>query len=202
MSGFTLIELMVTLTILAILLMVGMPTFTVWQANAQIRRVAESLQNDLRQAQAEAIRRNRQIAFALTNDTPDSANPALTPVVTARNWALLSLPLLGSGEGANVAGSTGFILGHTQDTNTSTTITGTNSIICFNSVGRLVAPNTAIANAGGNTCGALPATTAPLEFNINNARADRPLRIQVRLGGQIRMCDPNKSIANSPDGCQ
>jgi type IV fimbrial biogenesis protein FimT len=186
-------------------LLIGAPQLTVWQANSQVRLVADALQNDLRQAQAEAVRRNRQVAVALTDDMPDTLNPAFTPLLTARNWALVSLPLLGSTEGANEAsGSTGFILGHAQNSNTTTSLTGTVPIICFNSVGRLVAPVTPIVNAGGAQCGALPVPPAQIEFDINNARADRQLRVQVQTGGQIRMCDPSRSLSATPpqaDGC-
>lgn len=200
--GFSLIELVVVLAIVAILLVIGAPQFIVWQANSQVRLVADALQNDLRQAQAEAVRRNRQVAFALTNDTPDSLNPVFTPLLTARNWTLVSLPLLGSTEGANEgSGSTGFVLSHAQNSNTATSATGSVSIVCFNSVGRLVATTTNIANAGGAGCGALPAPPAQITFDINNARADRRLRVQVQTGGQIRMCDRDRSIATQADGC-
>jgi len=202
MSGFSLIELAIALTIIAIMTVMGAPLLSLWQANSQVRLVADALQNDLRQAQAEAVRRNRQVAVALTNGTPNTINPAFTPLLTARNWTLVSLPLLGSTEGANEAsGSTGFILAHAQNSNTATTITGSVSIICFNSVGRLVAPATLIANAGGVTCGALPVPPAQITFDISNASADRRLRVQIQTGGQIRMCDRDRSITTQADGC-
>lgn len=200
---------MVVLTIVAILLLVGAPQFSIWQANSQVRLVAEALQNDLRQAQGEAVRRNRQVAFVLTNDAPTpnpdtNILPVFAPSNPANNWVLLALPLLGSTEGKDEAsGSTGFILSHVQNSNTTTTITGGVAILCFNSVGRLVySATTTIENASGEKCGVLPATTAPIEFRIQNARTDRPLRVQVRVGGQVRMCDPGRSIATQPDGCE
>lgn len=89
-KGFSLVELMVVLTIMSVLLLFAVPEFTVWRANSEVHSIAEALQNDLRQAQAEAVRRNRQVAFVLTNDTPTEANPSFTETVTGNNWALIS----------------------------------------------------------------------------------------------------------------
>ena len=63
--GFTLVELMVTISLLAILLALAAPSFSTWIRNAQVRTVSDSLQNGIRLAQAEAIRRHRQVVFFL-----------------------------------------------------------------------------------------------------------------------------------------
>lgn len=194
--GFTLIELIVAMTIVGILAVLSLPSFGVWMANTRIRTVAEALQNDLRKAQNEAVRRNRQVAFVLTNNTP-TAGSAIVANATARNWAVYRVPLLG---GSDSSGDESFIQANIQPNNSDTTITGSAAAICFNSVGRLVTQNTAIADAGGATCAA-PTTTAPVSYDIQNATADRRLRVLLYLGGQIRMCDPNKSISTQPDGC-
>ncbi|MFZ2972850.1 MAG: GspH/FimT family pseudopilin [Ferribacterium limneticum] len=194
--GFTLVELVVVMAIVGILAVLSLPSFGVWMANTRIRTVAEALQNDLRKAQNEAVRRNRQVAFVLTNSTP-TAGSAIVSNTTARNWAIYRVPLLG---GPDLTGGESFIQANVQPSNSDTTVTGSAAAICFNSVGRLVTQNTAIADAGGTTCTA-PTTTAPISFNIQNATADRPLRVLLYLGGQIRMCDPNKTLSTQPDGC-
>ena len=62
MRGFTLIELMVALAIAALLLLLGMPSFTTFLRNSEIRSTAESLVNGLRAASAEAARQNKRVA--------------------------------------------------------------------------------------------------------------------------------------------
>jgi type IV fimbrial biogenesis protein FimT len=57
-AGFTLIELMVTITILVILLFIALPNFAVWMQNSQIRTAGEAVLNGMQLARAEAIRRN------------------------------------------------------------------------------------------------------------------------------------------------
>ena len=55
--GFSLIELIVVLAVLAILLAAGASNFSVWMTNSRIRTTAESIQNGLQMARAEAVRR-------------------------------------------------------------------------------------------------------------------------------------------------
>ncbi|EWS54273.1 MULTISPECIES: prepilin-type N-terminal cleavage/methylation domain-containing protein, partial [unclassified Methylibium] len=64
LCGFTLVELMVTITLLAILLALAVPSFTLWINNTRVRSTAQVLQDGLRQAQAEAVRRNRTVSFS------------------------------------------------------------------------------------------------------------------------------------------
>lgn len=199
--GFTLVELMVVITIIGILMLIGVPEFRTWQANAQIRSVAEILQNDLRQSRAEAVRRNRQVALVLTDETPvgDAEFNAKTP---ARNWVVLALPLLDGDEDDNeTSGSTGFVTNHVQSDDSRVRITGSRKAICFNSVGRLTA-RAQIGNAKGESC-----TAAAFDFDVkrtdfadDNTDIHR-LRIQVRPGGQVRMCDTQKK-SPAPDACQ
>jgi type IV fimbrial biogenesis protein FimT len=63
--GFTLIELMLALAILAMLLLLGMPSFTTFLRNSEIRSTSESIVNGLRAASAEAARQNTRVRFTL-----------------------------------------------------------------------------------------------------------------------------------------
>jgi type IV fimbrial biogenesis protein FimT len=67
--GFTLIELMVALAIVALLLQFGVPTFTTFLRNSEIRSTSESIINGLRLATAEAANRNRKVTFELASAT-------------------------------------------------------------------------------------------------------------------------------------
>ncbi len=63
--GFTILELMVAMVIAALLLTLGMPSFTTFLRNSEIRSTAESISNGLRAARAEATRLNKPISFTL-----------------------------------------------------------------------------------------------------------------------------------------
>ncbi len=199
-GGFTLVELMVTITLLSILLMVSAPSFFEWIRNNQIRSAAESLQNGLRTAKGWAINLNRQVVFTTTNAAP-GANPAAA--VGGLNWAIQYVPLA-AGEDLSIRPL--FLEGGTFASGISgITITEASgkATICFNALGRIVANTT--PNPGGSP--SLPAcTTGNVTYDISRTGAvagkDRPLRVTVSIAGQIRMCDPARAISStSPDGC-
>lgn len=59
------VELMIGIAILAILMGLAVPSFNIWLQNSQIRNAAESIQNGLQRARAEAVARNANVEFAL-----------------------------------------------------------------------------------------------------------------------------------------
>jgi len=65
MLGVTLIELMVTVAVLAIGLSLAAPSFTQQIANYRLRTASESIINGLNYARAEAVRRNSPVSFTL-----------------------------------------------------------------------------------------------------------------------------------------
>lgn len=66
--GFTLIELIVSIMVLAVILALGAPTFQTFIQNTRLRTTAEALLNGLQLARAEAVRRNTDVRFVLAND--------------------------------------------------------------------------------------------------------------------------------------
>lgn len=187
-SGFTLVELMVTITLLAILLTMAMPSFATWVRNAQVRTVSDALQSGLRLAQAEAVRRHRQVVFFRTNQTVCNASTSADS--SGAFWAVRTLPLV-AGDAVEAVQC-----GVLSDVAAGVTIAGPVAL-CFNSGGRQVA--NAATGIGGATC-ALDASGTST-FDLNSSNADRPLRVLVALGGSVRMCDPAKPLSSAPDGC-
>jgi type IV fimbrial biogenesis protein FimT len=64
-SGFTLIELIITLVVIGVLMLAGMPSLFEWMTNLRIRTVSESVLNGLRTARTEAVRRNADMMFVI-----------------------------------------------------------------------------------------------------------------------------------------
>jgi len=67
--GFTLIELIVTITILAILMMIAAPSFSRFIKNIEVRNDAESVVSGIQRARAEAVGRNATVFFILNADS-------------------------------------------------------------------------------------------------------------------------------------
>ncbi|HYL71005.1 MAG TPA: GspH/FimT family pseudopilin, partial [Candidatus Dormibacteraeota bacterium] len=64
--GFTLVEVMISLTVLGILLMLALPSFSEWLQNQQLRAASEATLNGLQVARAAAIQRNVLVRFQQT----------------------------------------------------------------------------------------------------------------------------------------
>jgi type IV fimbrial biogenesis protein FimT len=176
-SGVTLIEMMIVLAIFAITLTFGVSSYRTWVQNTQIRNAAESIQNGIQRARAEAVKCNADVAFIL--------GPATSwRVVHAKDCGDVSasgvaagttLESRSSGEGSkNVTVSAAV----DKDGNNATTIT-------FSSLGTVADPATALAQ---------------IDLTSSVASADlRNLRIAIGLGGNARVCDPNLDPATSTD---
>jgi type IV fimbrial biogenesis protein FimT len=169
--GFSLIELMIGVAILAILLSAVIPSFKVWIQNAKIRTAAESLKNGLQLARLEAIRRNERVFFSL--------------VGTDSTWSVQTVAASGvpiqsrsSAEGSS---------------NVTLTITPLNSTSAtFNGLGQLT------ANPDGSS--AITSMVVGLPTAILSTSEMRTLNIYIGTGGQIRSCDPYFP-SSDPRGC-
>ena len=70
-DGFTLIELMVTLTIGAILILVAIPNFTAYKRNAELTTATNTLLAGINAARNEAMKRNLYAMVVPTNNGTD-----------------------------------------------------------------------------------------------------------------------------------
>ena len=77
--GFTLIELLIGLAIMAILVMLSMPSYFTWIADAQVRNGAESIAGGLREAMNAAIRENTRVEFNVNPTTKTGGWTVLYP---------------------------------------------------------------------------------------------------------------------------
>nr|WP_228724637.1 prepilin-type N-terminal cleavage/methylation domain-containing protein [Psychrobacter sp. KCTC 72983] len=66
-SGFTLIELMVTIAVLAIIVSIAAPSISTQLANQRVKSTAATLENALKEAKAESIIRRQKITLTYAN---------------------------------------------------------------------------------------------------------------------------------------
>lgn len=71
--GLTLIEMMVTVTLLGALLLAVAPSAAEWMRSTEVRNAAESIAAGLQRARAEAVRRNQAVLFSLVSTA--TSNP-------------------------------------------------------------------------------------------------------------------------------
>lgn len=185
-QGFSLIELMIAIAIAALLLVMGIPSFTTLIQNSKLRSAAENCLAGLQRARAEALQNNSNVEFLLTNDVPIAANvAAFNPNETGRNWVIRTADMSDFIEGhAGIEGS-----GQTSASNVVVTGNGIASIV-FNGLGRTNLAATAtfsFTNPAGGSC----APTGVM----------RCLNVLVSVGGQIRLCDPAATETGDTRGC-
>jgi type IV fimbrial biogenesis protein FimT len=192
--GFTLVELMITLAVFALLLMVGLPSMTTWLQNQQIRTSAEGLQAGLQFARAEALRRNAPVRFQLV----DTLTAACTLAGDGTSWIVsLADPsgacaapeddaaapqILQKRSGAE--GTPNAVIAATNGPAAATTVT-------FNGLGRVSGAGQILQIAITNTSGGLCQPAGPM----------RCMRINISSGGQMRMCDPAVLDNTDPRFC-
>jgi len=190
-AGFSLIELVITITLIAITMVVMVPAISKWTADAHVRAASESLATAIRLTQSTAVAGGRTSLFALTSATPPVVNS--TPAQNASNW-FAELNVLSGSDDTQAA--LGMILKSTEGTRHGVTIANGPALLCFNAMGRL----TTLA-AGSNSLGTA-CTAADTYYTVSRTNASRSFRVYVYAGGRVRMCDVAKTLsATNPDGC-
>ncbi len=165
--GFSLVELMIVVALIGILSAFAIPSYRDWIQNTRIRTTAESIQNGLQKAKAEALRKNARVIFTLANNASWTIG-CVTPVAADNNGdGLADCPAVI--ESANAAEASG---------NISISTDSGNLAITFTNLGIRV-----------------PALAAN-EFQIvsvdmTGMTNSRNLDIRVGPGGNVKMCDPN-----------
>ena len=125
-SGFTLIELMVTLALIAIVLMIGVPSFRSMVTNNRVVAQANELATSIQYARSEAIKRTTSVSIcSSTNQTACDGGNAW-----ATGWLVFTDA---NSNGALDGGDT--ILRVFDGSSTTNTLTTTVSSIVFQSTG-------------------------------------------------------------------
>lgn len=193
-SGFSLIELMVTISLIAALLTLGVPAFGKWAADAGTRGTAEQLATALRLAQTTAITHNRTTMFALTDAVPAYNAKA---VANGSNWFISLQPSALSGE---TASSSDLIQAVTFARQNRVSLTGP-AVVCFDALGQQVPVSDTLTGLSA-PCKLPDGDSGGLfSYTVSRLDATRQFKVLVYRGGRIRMCDVAKKLADAPDGC-
>ena len=173
-AGFTLVELIVSIAVVAILMGLGIPSFMQSLRNAEIRNAADAITNGMQRARAEAVSRNANVFFKLSTSTSSSwtvdyvTKPVSTdPAIDAR---------LSTEGSSNVT-----ITALASDLATAAT-TAT-----FNNLGQVV------VNADG--------TSTLNRVNLSSTGGNQSLRVTLGAGGNAKVCDPSLVVNSSPRAC-
>jgi type IV fimbrial biogenesis protein FimT len=197
--GLTLIELLVTVTVLGLLLLAVMPNVTEWMRNAEVRNAAESIVNGIQKARAEAVRGNQPVLFSLVSTVagePGQLDGSCALSTTSASWVVSLVTPEGKcnvapsdttapqiiekhaqGDGARYAQVAVFAAGCSGSASTPQ--------IKFDSLGR---PTTDI--------------TALRCLQVSHALGSATtIRVMVDAGGGVRSCLPDLTVTSDPRKC-
>jgi type IV fimbrial biogenesis protein FimT len=185
-SGFTLIEMLIVVAIIAIATTLGLPSYKAWIQNTQIRNAAESIQTGLQRARAEAIRLNSNVQFSLLGTSGNSWSAGWQAASSVGSVVSTTLLDSSSGrEGSKNVTAKGF----TNTTNTTPDAT----TITFSS----------LAAVTTNADASATLRVVKLDSSVLPAADSRDLWVTIGgvsgVGSSIRMCDPN--LTSGPTAC-
>jgi type IV fimbrial biogenesis protein FimT len=188
--GMTVVEVIIAVAIVGILLALAAPSMNTWIQNVQLRNAAESILGGIKRARFEAVSRNTTVAFELQDPNSTQWHVCLYDVVAqACKAASPDLAAKGASEGSpNARVGTQSVF-----TNFNAVLdpgTDVPSLVAFDPFGR-VSPSS-------------PTNIARIDVrNPTLASADeRRMEIFIGAGGEVRMCDPQLSLATNPQGCE
>ena len=198
--GMTLIELAVTMVILAMLLVGAGPSIGAWMRNTQVRNTASSMLAGLNRARNEAMRRNVPVRFSLVS----LADSAVMGSSCALSDAGVSWVVSVRDPASNCHRAPATTAADANDPMIVETnaggVVGKNVVIAAKIADGTAAANTVTFNSFGRV-----ADAAPIGFiNVNNSTAGgdfRSLRIEIGNGGTVRMCDLGVTAATDPRFC-
>lgn len=186
-AGFSLIEMLITLVVLGILFMIGLPSMATWMQNTQVRNSAEGLISGLQLARNEALRRNRTVQFTLV----ETLDASCAPATSGTSWIVsVTDPSSLCDQAPSEAGAQ-IVQKRGQEGSVNALIAASTPTVGFNGIGRL--------------------TTAAAQIDVTSQTANcqtgspvgpiRCLRVNVSTSGSIRMCDPAVTDAADPRAC-
>lgn len=191
-QGMTLIELLIGIAILAGLLGMGVPAFSSWIQDTQVRTAAESILNGLQTARAEAVRRNTVVRFTLTDKDGKVSWTVGCPTVTATCPASIQTrEAAESGTMAKVTVSADAIPVPAPPGYFSALISAESELpaeVNFDALGRVFTPP-------------VGAVFTRADVTSTASSTARRYVVMVGTGGQIRMCDPKMAYSTDPRGC-
>jgi type IV fimbrial biogenesis protein FimT len=177
-TGFSLIELMVVIAMVAIVAAIAFPTYKDFIKNTRIRSTTESILAGLQKARTEALRRNANVRFDLDSSFNGSWIFGCVTVVTTDT----------DGDGEEDCPAEIEKYKATDSSGDININTDNGSGVSFSSMG-VRKPDAADFNQ------------IDVDMDGMDASNSRDLRIQIGTGGSARMCDPNITNATDSRAC-
>lgn len=171
--GFSLIELMIAVALLAVLLSIAAPSFVGYMDRARLRGAVDDTVSLIAAARTEAVKRSRNVTISLGG-------------ASAASWCI------GANEAATPAAAAQFAASTACDCTSDSAcfVDGSRRVLAGTEYGGVTAPvRTASVTVDGKQGTNVSLDTA--SFNLVSPRGTYQLQIQVSPLGQARACIPS-----------
>lgn len=195
-AGFTLVELLITMLVLAIMMRVAMPAFATWIGNVQLRASAESVLGGLNLARAEALRRNARVMFTMAGGDGGVTGWSVCQVAAGGTACDDAVPVVQVRDGAEESGRT------RAGASSSTEQTSATAIATALSPGTGMPASVIFDGRGRPLVAAGWANSVRIDLRNTGLAPEDERRMVILLGasGGARMCDP-LATSGDPRAC-
>jgi len=169
--GFSLVELMIAVSVMAILAVFALPSYTIWIENTRIRNAADSLNTGLQKARVEALKRNADVKFELG---------------VGSEWKVGCVTV--TADCPEIIEARGIKEGSSASVSVTTTPVGA-SVLVFTSLGRI---RSLVEGAPE-----VPFTQIAVDNTSMSSVDSRDLRILIDAGGAGKLCDPDTGLSDT-----
>jgi type IV fimbrial biogenesis protein FimT len=197
-KGFTIIELAVTMAVLALIMFSAVPSIGTWMDNTRIRNAADSMQSGLQLARSEAVRRNTRVSFWLVSaaDANKLGNDCKLSDTSASWVVSVDSPEDKCGAGPSITDSPKIVNGRPAGDGGGSVIVSAKHVqngeetvansVTFDGFGRIVNSD----------------AISRISVNGSHTGAQyRALRLSISSAGMVRMCDPQATATGDPRKC-
>lgn len=187
-GGFTLIELMVTVAVLAALLLAVTPVVRDWMLDIEIRNAAESISSGLNRARALAVQRNEPVMFSLVSNEaqPGTLDNSCALSATSASWVVsLDSPAGQCGQQLGTTTGTRLVERHARGDGSTGVQVEVRDASCQSATGH--------AQVVFNGFGRAQTDPAPIRCIVithPGSSTTRTLHVMLNTGGAVRTCDP------------
>jgi type IV fimbrial biogenesis protein FimT len=182
-KGFTLIEAVVTVSVMALLMALMAPSMAEWIRSTHVRNLSESLQDGLQKARMEALKRNKVVTFWLvTSNSSGLLDDTCALATNSGSWVIsledpsslcshapsaTAAPQIVEAYGAGNNAASISVQALASDYSTAA------SSVSFNGFGQTV-----------------PSATSLAFIKVTHTQSGaRRLRVSISPAGAVRMCD-------------
>jgi type IV fimbrial biogenesis protein FimT len=190
--GFTLIEAIVTVSIMGLLTALMAPSAADWIRGTYVRNLAESLQAGLQKARMEALRRNKVVTFSMVTSSANGlVDDSCALASNSGSWVIsLEDPSTKCSTAPSATVSPKIVETYGAGLNAASL-----------SVGGFKSDGTTAANSVSfNGFGQATSATALAIIDVTHVQpGTRHLRVTVSSAGAVRMCD--RDVTTGPTAC-